>query len=71
MASKNPLAPVCPQCGRSNGIWGEASISWTWRNGDWRHDDEKPDCLLDLTCGSCGYDGCLEDFEAPSPQGGE
>ena len=37
MASKDPKAPVCPDCSRSNGVSTEVSASIVWRNGAWRY----------------------------------
>lgn len=42
MASKNPNAPVCEKCGRSNGIHVDITATVVWRNGGWRF-DSNPD----------------------------
>jgi len=53
MASKKENAPVCPACGRSEGVSGEASVGFEWSRGAWRAMGE-PEFVPDLEC-PCGH----------------
>lgn len=55
MASQKEAAPICPTCGRSNGVKIDLTGTAIWRNGKWRWDDE-PDLSLgagDAHCPHC------------------
>lgn len=53
MASRNEEAPVCPKCGRSQGVSTEASVGLVWSRGAWRL-NAQPEYTPDLFC-PCGH----------------